>query len=203
MTITKEKAQDIWSPHHDRIIRVIESAWAEYIALKQCRLENGFAPLLYSRTKSNDIFDAIARYAFEEFGSDEKFMLRTEAQTFKIFHSNCCIRFKKSGTNLLGNNIPTQAAMAFAEADGQLPNMPPNTAKLEIVWVANDIFTELESIHILARDGDTLLWEYPIDRADDKEIVINIPTSPTDPDDDFDGLIKPKRDSELDKKDRA
>ena len=174
---------------------MVEKAWSEFKALRDCRLTHDYAPLLYRRTKSNHIFDAIARYAFEEFGADPEFMLKAQSQTFKIFHSGCCIRFKKGGSNLLGNNVSTQAVMDFIQAEGQLPGLPPDTAKLEIIWVANELFTDLDAIHIVSRDGNKLVWEYPINRPDDGT-VLPLPPTTIDPDhDNGEDLIKPKEDS--------
>lgn len=194
MPLSIEKAQEIWGPHHSRIVGVIRSAWDEFKTTQRCRIEAGFSSLMYDRTKSNDIFDGIARYAIAEFGSDDKFTLKNQAQTFKLFHQGCCIRFKKGGADLLGRNWPTQEAMAFMEADGVLPGMPPHTAKLEIIWRANELFTDLDSVHIVSRDGEKLIWEYSIDLADDAGVVVALPTNPVEPDGDGDNLIKPKRD---------
>lgn len=194
MPLTIEQAQEVWRPHHSRILNVIEGAWNEFKVMRDCRMEKGLSPLLYGRTKSNDIFDAIARHAFDEFGIDDRFKLKIQAQTFKIFHSDCCIRFKKGGADLLGRNIRTQSAMAFMNAEAVLPEMPPHTAKLEIIWKANALFTDLESVHIVSRDGDKLIWEYSIYRDEDADVLVDLPTSPIDPDDDSERLIKPKKD---------
>ncbi|NQV40687.1 MAG: hypothetical protein HQ505_09225 [Nitrosopumilus sp.] len=193
MTLNIEDAKAIWGPHHHRIVKIVETAWAEFKVVRDCRVNHKLAPLLYNRTKSNDIFDAIARAAIDEFGVDPAFMLKNEAQTFRLFHNGCCIRFKKGGVDLLGQNIPTQAVMDFIEADGCLPGMPPDTAKLEIIWVANELFTELESIHIVARDDGNLIWEYALDRSDEAGGAVPLPLDPTDPyDNDGALLIKPK-----------
>ena len=194
MPLSMEQAQEIWGPHHSRIFGVVRSAWDEFKATQRCRLEAGFSALMYDRTKSNDIFDAIARRAIVEFGFDEKFTLKNQTQTFKLFHNDCCIRFKKGGADLLGRNWPTQEALAFMEADGVLPGMPPHTAKLEVIWRANELFTDLESVHIVSRDGDRLIWEYSIDDSEDGAAVIDLPIVPIEPDHDSDNLIKPKRD---------
>src|SRR5256885_667968 len=72
-------------PFHPRIRSVVELAWAELRKVAELRAAHGIAPVLYSRTISNDVFDAIARYAITEFGSDPSVHVEIEAQTIKLF----------------------------------------------------------------------------------------------------------------------
>jgi hypothetical protein len=99
-----------------------------------------------------------------EFADDASVHLRIEAQTIKFFFKGeVFARFKKGDDNGLGQNILTQAAMSFIDAERTLPGLPAETAKVEFVWMANDIFTSLERVLVVARDGDRLLWDYEID----------------------------------------
>jgi hypothetical protein len=175
-------------PFHTRIRSVVERAWAEWRAHATWRIEAGLDPLLYSRTISNYVFDAIARIAVAEFAS----YIQIEAQTIKLFFKGgVCARFKKGDDNKLGQNHPTQASLAFECADSQLPWFPEETAKVEFIWLANDINTRLQYVLVVARDGDILLWDYEIE--DDVSGVV-IPFTPTTPPDaPQDGaLITPK-----------
>jgi hypothetical protein len=88
--------------------------------------------------------------------------------------------------------------MAFIEADGMLAGLPPETAKVEIVWAANDLGTDLGHVLVVARGGDTLLWQYEIEDAGEAGgVVIPFP-SPDEPppapdaDGDNEDLVKPK-----------
>jgi hypothetical protein len=118
---------------------------------------------LYDRTKSNSIFDAIVRHAVKEFFGDDTIQIKMEAQTMKIFFGGMVLaRFKKSDENGLGCNIPTQAVLAFTDPEALLPGMSEETAKVEFTWTPNEIWTALESVKVVARDGDTLLWDYDI-----------------------------------------
>lgn len=191
--ISKAEAVEIWGPNHPRIAAVIKKAWDEWKSIRSFRSENGLGPVLYQRTISNEIFDGIARYARSEFGTDDAFLMCIEPQTFKLIHKGCVGRFKKAGDDLLGQNQPTQAAMDFVNADGLLPDFPAATGKIEFVWTANELFTELESIHMIGRDGDTLIWEHEIDWKSDAATVVPMPTTPDEPDDDTDLLVTPKR----------
>jgi hypothetical protein len=185
----------ILEPFHRRIRSVVERAWAEYRTVAVLRAENGIAPLLYSRTISNDVIDAIARFAIAEFAPDPSVHVEIETQTIKlIFKGAVCARFKKGDDNKLGQNIPTQAAMAFEDMDGLLPGIPPETAKVEFIWLANDINTRLEYVLVVARDGDELLWDYEIEVGESagSGVVIPFPDPPKPPQPAVDDLVKPK-----------
>jgi hypothetical protein len=191
-TADKDAVQDILAPYRERIRSIVERAWAEWRAHAAWRLEAGLEPLLYSRTVSNYVFDAIARIAVAEFAADASVHIQIEAQTIKLFFKGgVCARFKKGDDNKLGQNHPTQASLAFEYADGQLPGFPAETAKVEFIWLANDINTRLEHVLVVARDGDELLWDYEIEAGASAAVILFTPTTPPEPPQDG-ALITPK-----------
>lgn len=162
----KEQVQADLGDFHQRIRSVVERAWAEWRAIAGFRTDNSYAPFLYSRTIANIMFDAIARNAIAEFGSDSSVHVEIETQTIKLFFGGSVFaRFKKGDDNRLGQNIPTQAALAFEYVDAVFPGLPAETAKVEFIWLANEINTQLEHVLVVARDGDELLWDYEIGAA--------------------------------------
>jgi hypothetical protein len=171
---------------------IVHSAWAEWRRVQELRNGAGIQPLLYRRTISNYVFDAIARNALPAFMAEPRVSVKAEAQTFKLFVGGLVARFKKGGEDKLGCSIPTQTAMAFMDADAQLPGMPAETAKVEIVWLPNEIWTKVEQVLVVARDGDTLIWEYSIEDAQDSAELIPIPPVAPDGPDDAGELVKPK-----------
>lgn len=193
---TKDEAQKILEPYHELIWRVVHEAWDEFMQVKAMRAEAGMAPLLYDRTAANEVFDAIARRAIPLFRAEPRVSVRVEAQTFKlIFASRLAARFKKGGDDKLGRNIQTQAALAFVEADGELPGLPPETAKVEFIWLPNDIWTKVAALLVIARDGDSLIWDYEIRKPGEAAEMIPFPTidgGPDEPPADGGDLIKPK-----------
>lgn len=192
---TKDNVQRVLGPYHSRIRLVVEKAWAEWRTVAAMRAEGKLPPLLYSRTVANNIFDAIARIAVAEFAGDGSVHLKIEAQTVKFhFQDGVLARFKKADENKLGRNIPTQSAIAFADPDCLSQDLPPATAKVEFVWIANELQTDLEHVLVVARDGSRLLWDYEILPGEaGSGTVFLFPTLPPGPpagsDDD---LVRPK-----------
>jgi hypothetical protein len=201
----KAKVRAALEPYQARIRGVVEKAWAEYQSVTKWRTDNGFAPLLYSRTISNDIFDGIARYAIAEFAGDPTIHVEIEAQTVKFFFKGGVLgRFKKGGDDKLGQNIPTQAVMSFIDADELDFGVPlETTAKVEFIWIANDINTKLDTVLVVARDGDTLLWEYEIEAAEGATVIPFPSPKPTTPEADDDTFVTPKKPAKNDDAEEA
>ena len=196
MAANIDAVRDALTPYHSKIHACVIGGFSEWRDMQNYRVSKGYSPNLYSRTNSNDIFDAIVRRAIPILGSEDKVSVKIEAQTAKFIFRGLVARFKKAGDDGLGCNIPTQAAMAFMDADRTLPGLPPETAKIELIWEPNDIWTQVERVLVVARDGDRLLWEYEIvANAGDDALTPIMPFGPNDgSDDDVDAsdLITPK-----------
>ena len=196
MTIATEvEVRTALAPYHGIIRKVVDDAWSEWRAVEAFRQESQFGAVSYHRTIANYMFDAMARRATRAFAAVDGVHIRPEAQTVKfIAGGEVLFRFKKGDCANLGCNIPTLANLMFIDADAEIPGLPPETAKAEIIWQPNEIWTQIERVLVVARDGDRLLWEYEIDRAGDGAMVIPFPT-PVAPDPghvDETPLIKPK-----------
>lgn len=121
----KDDVREILGPYHQRIRSIVEKAWEERRAEAEWRVKTGMSPLLYPRTVANYVFDAIARFAMNDFAADTSVHIKIEPQTVKLlFKGGVCARFKKGDDNNLGQNHPTQASLAFELADVPLPGMP-------------------------------------------------------------------------------
>ncbi|MBA2589540.1 MAG: hypothetical protein H0U98_13070 [Alphaproteobacteria bacterium] len=177
--------------YHPMFRSIVDDAWAEWCAVKKFREEKGFGPVLYTRTISNYMFDAIARRAVPRLGAEASIMVVADAQTFKAHINGVLVRMKKGGDDNLGCNHPTQAALAFEEGDLKFPGFPPQTPKVELIWVPNDIWTQIGQLLVVARDGDKLVWQYEIPAADGA-VVAPLPTKAPDPEGTGSDLVKPK-----------
>ena len=199
MTPSKDDVRQVLGEYHSRIRGVVERAWNEWRLIAAFMVDQRIGPVLYSRTIANFVFDAIARNAVAEFGPDDSVHVKIEAQTVKfIFKGAVLARFKKGDENKLGQNIPTQAAMAFVDAEGIFPGLPPETARVEFVWLPNEIHTKLDDVLVVARDNDRRLWQYAIAAEGGAGEVTAIPSHPPAPDGDDDGLVRPKVPDEQD-----
>lgn len=196
-SMTRDEVRAALAPYHKQLHQVVDDGFQEWVTVSGFRLANGFSPVLYSRTVANYVFDAIARNARSVFGRDRTVRIHQEAQTIKfIFSGKIIARFKKGDEDHLGKNILTQAVMDYLDPQQTLPGFPPEAAKVEIAWKANDIGTGIEDVFVIARDGNTLLWSYSViadaDEGNDPT-VLPFPIGPAP--DDFSPLVvvKPRK----------
>ena len=190
----EETVKATLTKYHPRIRSVVLRAWAEWVAVSECRSAKGFATVLYPRTVANYVFDAIARYALDEFDGDLLVRVIVEAQTVKFcFEEKVIGRFKKGDEANLGQNHPTQAALDYVDPQMTLPGLPPEADKIEFIWIGNDLGTEINKVLVVARDKDRLIWEYEIDDPAEGTGAIPIPAPSTPPDGGDSPLVIPRR----------
>lgn len=181
------------TPFHDKILDCVLGGFAEWCDVQSYRLSNGYGPNLYPRTNSNEVFDAIMRRAIPLLGAEPGVFIKSEAQTAKFIIGGVVARIKKAGDDGLGCNIPTQAAMAFMSANRTIPGLPPESPKIELLWEPNAIWTKVERVLVVARDGDRLLWDYEIVAAADVSAVAPlVPAAYEEAPEDTSDLIKLK-----------
>jgi hypothetical protein len=178
MALTQAEVSAVLAPYHSLIREVVDEAWAEWASIQSFRSDSRLPPVLYTRTICNLVFDGIARRGILRFGALDSVRVEIEPQTFKLHFRGVTARFKKGGDDKLGRNVTTQAVLAFIEADGILPGLPPETAKVEFVWLPNEIWTAVDRVLVVARDGDRLIWEYDIERGGPKAQVVELPLKP-------------------------
>ncbi|GLK81864.1 hypothetical protein [Methylopila turkensis] len=188
-TVSRDDAVTAFEPYFPIIRKAIDDAFAEWRAIETFRVDSGFGPSFYDRTKSNEVFDGIAKRAILRLGAEPGILVDIEAQTFKFAVKGIAARFKKAGDDKLGQNVTTQAVLAFVEADGELPGLGAS-GKVEFVWRPNDLWTRIDRVLMIARDGDQLLWEYEIEG--EASSVIELPASPPPSSPASDDLVKPK-----------
>jgi hypothetical protein len=194
--LSRDEVQSILEPFHSRILGVVKQAFADWRTLADFKAKNGIPTTIYSRTVSNEVFDLIASRGMAEFRADPSVTVKPEAQTFKlIFKGTVGGRYKRGDEDDLGQNQPTNAALALERADGELPGFPPETAWVEFIWQANEILSRLGYLLVVARDGDKTLWHYEIeDKADaGGGDITPLPTRPAPQPPKNDNLITPKK----------
>ncbi len=187
--MTQDEVRTALTPYHSRIRLVVERGYKEWKTVDAFRKTADFGSMLYDRSVANYVFDAIARNAQALFSGDKTIRVRPETQTIKfIFGGKVIARFKKADDGNMGSNVPTQAIMDYLDPQQMLPGFPAAAAKVEIVWAANDIGTEIAKITVVARRGNTMLWSYHIDDdAGDDTGVLQFPLTPAP--DEFSPLV--------------
>lgn len=179
-------------PIHELLAKVIELAHREVLAKRHLLAANGFPSDIYPRTGSNSVFDAVARHGMMILGADPRVRVHPESQTVKFsVGGRVVLKFKQADEDNITCNHPTQAVLAFHDPNVPVGmGLPPETAKIEVVWVPNSTRTGYLNLAVVARDQDDVLWEYEIARwaGEKDEGIIKFPKRPSD-DSDQDGLV--------------
>jgi hypothetical protein len=97
-----------------------------------------------------------------------------------LFKRKVLVRLKKGDSNHLGSNIETQAVLAFTDPQLTIPGLP-DVQKVDIVYVLNDLQTEIDRVVVTARNNDVRLWSYDIeDRRVAPVLPLVQPIAPAD-----------------------
>lgn len=173
-----------------KIARALTKAWQDWIDNPHRSLYSR-----WPRTRANMVFERIADRLQEEFADDLGVHFHFQDETIKVvFDDRIIVRFKKADEDGFGINIPTQATIAFCEAQAELPGLP-GLQKVEILYHLNELGTIIAGITAQARDGEMRLWAYPLAGGEADPASEPLPLPPPAPRPLYDAadLVSPRR----------
>jgi hypothetical protein len=150
-----------------KIYRAFDMAWADWVQ-DQARYPR------WPRTRACMLFERLTIHLQNLFIDDPGMHFTFHDETVKIIvDQKLMIRCKKADGRGLGHNVPTDANDLFCD-QGTLAFAAPFD-KIEIVYVVNNLGTEISKVLVQARDGETRLWAYEID---DTVLATTAPVTP-------------------------
>jgi len=154
--MSEDEAQEIITPiRAAKIYRAVKKAWADVMA-DRARYNR------WPRTRANMVFERLAVHFQEGFIDDPGIHFTFENETVKlVIDQKLLARCKKANARGLGENIPTLTNDLFCDQESFAA--VPALDKIEIVYVVNDLGTEISKVLVQARDGDVRVWAYEID----------------------------------------
>lgn len=171
-----DDVRGVLTDFEDRIRRVIERAWQEWLDLP-----NRARFVFMRRMRAVFVFDCIARHAIEEFGSDKNIRVLIRKQTVQfLFKDQVIVRFKMSSAKGIGSNIITQSVLDFVDPQGVIPGLVPEIMKVEICYRPDDLGVSLNEVAVVARDQYKRIWAYPIARAKPSARIVPMPARAPD-----------------------
>jgi hypothetical protein len=152
--------------HETLIYQAVHEAWGDWKALQLAgRL------MFMGRSRACLVYDFIVQRVRSAFDGNKNVRVITRDETAKfLFNDQVVVRFKKANENGLGSNIETQATMDFVDQQQELPGIP-DVHKVEILYVLNRFQTHIDQVQVVARDGNTILWNYVLAPAESAGIV--------------------------------
>jgi hypothetical protein len=162
--------QSVLRSYEDAIFKAVHGAWSDWRELPL-----GGRLLFPGRTRACLVHDFMVQRAIAAWTGDSAVRVIRRDETAKfVVAGQVLLRFKKADDRGLGSNIPTQAALDFAEQQHELPGIP-NVHKIEVVYALNRLQTQIDRVVVVARDGDAVIWDYPIVPVATAEVIM-LPT---------------------------
>jgi hypothetical protein len=175
----QSQVESVLSAHEETLASVILEAW-EGSAPDRARHE-------FKRTHRCIVHDHAIRGARAALlGQPGVFIYEKHETAYFLFADAVALRIKKGDANGLGRNNPTQSSFAFTSADAEpweLPMGLPDVQRVDVVYILNDFETRIDAILVTGRDGNKVLWSYPIypRRSMPVAVLPSAPKPPVDP----------------------
>lgn len=147
-----------------RMRAILEGAWQDWQAMTN-------RALLSPRSRASIVFDFIKARALAEFDGDRHIRAIPKGQTVHfLFRDRIMVRFKKANSSGLGSNIETQAVIQFVDPQFTLFALPP-IFNIEVCYRLDKLATRMALLAVTARQRNTKLWSYELDRPASAAIV--------------------------------
>ncbi len=196
---TYEDSRRVISPQREQLLAwAVQAAWTDW---QDCPSRGRYSR--WPRTRANMLFERLADRLVEAFRGDDGVRFVFADETIKVILDELVVlRMKKGNGEGLGDNITTQAVLAFVEAQQEIPGLN-GLWKLEGVYILNRLQTGIADVILQARDGQMKLFSYSIlgNAQGQTVIVFPPPPPPTHPATTYnaDDIVLPRG---ADKKDR-
>jgi len=156
-----EAVQSLFRPYQAKFVKYWMEAWCRWLASPQSK------SFIYKRTRANDVFDYAMQMAIPDMETTPGVVVKKRHDTAYFgFSDKLFVRMKKGDERGLGRNYPTQLNLSIVQVGETIPLFDEHPWKIEITYILNDLETQIAEILVIARDGDKVLWDYPIYRAD-------------------------------------
>jgi len=173
--------ESVLRDREEALVSLILNAW-EGSAPDRARHE-------FKRTNRCIVHDHIIRCIRTTFlGQPGARIIEKHETAYLLFDDTLAVRIKHGDRNGLGRNNHTQASFAFIDADAELWELPmglPDVQRADIAYLLNAFETKIEAILVTGRDGDRVLWSYPLYPRAAKPVAVLpfTPKPPVDPSD--------------------
>jgi hypothetical protein len=147
-----------------RMREILEGAWQDWLAMPN-------QAILSPRSRASIVFDFIKKRALVEFEGDRNIRAIPKGQTVHfLFRDRVLVRFKKANSSGLGSNIETQAVIEFVDPQFRLFALPP-IYNIEVCYRLDKLATRMALLTVTARQRNTKLWAYELDRPASGAVV--------------------------------
>lgn len=131
----------------------------------------------YNRSRATFVWEQIIHRVLENFAAHPDVSAREEHETLKfLVQDRVLFRFKKADEEGYSSNILTQLELTFRDQAQELPGIP-GVQRVEVVYKLDADGEQIADICVVARDNDTILWEYSLLKTEAAQTPPPIPES--------------------------
>lgn len=165
-----EAVRQVLGPLHADLRGIVSQAWALWLRSR----EN--MDYQYGRTRACIVWEHLVRLAEARFSEHANIVpLRRHETVGWLVAGFLHFRFKKGNQQGLSSNVSTQLALALHDHEQALPGIPA-AVRVEVVYVLNELETEIQEVLVVCRDRNQVAWSYSISASE--ATVVPFPTTP-------------------------
>lgn len=113
-------------------------------------------------TRASIVWENMIEKAIELFDGEPGVRIVPHHDTYSfIFDDTVLVRFKKAAVSLRTSNVQTELACLFHDHAADLFGFS-GLQRVEVVYVVNRFETDLDWIGVVARQDDSVLWNYEL-----------------------------------------
>jgi hypothetical protein len=187
--ISQQDADALLRQFYPDFEQIVRAAWNDW------RTGPLAHQMQHKRVRANFVWNQLVAHAKRQFDGRPNAVVDTIKNWDGVLIENrAFVRMKKGTDKLLSRNYPTQAALAFHDP---IQDLFGGIARLELLYILNDLETEIARIVLVQRYKSNVAWCIDLlDSNGDAQNVFDLPAPEPDRGSGSvaDRLIKPKED---------
>lgn len=169
---SRSEVQAILEPYAARLSSIAVEAWQDWMTSERQYWRA-------KRSRANFVWEEMIQRAHVAFAGDPRVTILPRHESFLfILDGSLVFRLKKGDEAGVACNIPTQAALAFADPQRDLEGIPEAT-RVDILYVLNRLESAVVDVRVVARNRQQIAWQFSLMSEAD---VVPMPLPAAEPD---------------------
>lgn len=157
----------------EHLHRAVVGGWKDY------KESSEYGKWKRKGTRASIVWERMVDRAMESFFEADGVQVREQDDTVSfVFDESLLLRLKKGDSKKLTRNYPTITALSYHHHDNDLFGYP-GLYRVEVVYVLNELETEVEGVYVVAREGSKKLWDFELKGSN--ENILALPVTPQHP----------------------
>lgn len=152
---SKSEVESILEPYAARLSSIAVEAWHDWMTSDRQYWRA-------KRSRANFVWEEMIQRAHLAFAGDPRVTILPRHESFLfILDGTLVFRLKKGDEAGAACNVPTQAALAFADPQRDLAGIPEAT-RVDILYVLNRLESAVIDVRVVARNREQIAWQFSL-----------------------------------------